>query len=336
MPGAQARLRCVATHVGLSGAVLAVILAVGAGVELRAGAAPSPSDPGHWERRAPLLTDRSEVAGAVVGDRIYVVGGLTPAGATDAVEEYDPAADRWRMRAPLPQTVHHPAAASVSGKLYVIGGYVVRAFFIWNGTDAVYEYDPAVDRWRARAPMPTPRGALAAAAWGGKIYVVGGKDRTDTGALEVYDPATDAWHRLRPMPTPRNHIATEVVDGKVYVFGGRADRVQGNIGVTEVYDPRSDTWQERAPMPTPRSGIGAVAVGGKVYVPGGELGRPDTYSENEAYDPAANQWAPRAPMLTPRHGLAVVAFEGRVYALSGGPRPGGHYSNVNEVYIPPR
>ncbi len=90
-------------------------------------------------------------------------------------------------------------------------------------------------------------------------------------------------------------------------------------------------------MPTPRSGIGAAAVGGsKVYVPGGELGRPDTYPENEEYDPATNQWVPRAPMLTPRHGLAVVAFKGRVYALSGGPHPGGHYSNVNEVYIPPR
>lgn len=296
----------------------------------------APSDPGHWEQRAPLLTVRSEVAGAVVGDRIYVVGGLTAQGVTDAVEEYDPGADRWRLRAHLPQPVHHPAAASVNGRLYVIGGYVARAFYIWNGADAVYEYDPGAERWRARASMPTPRGALAAVALGGKIYAVGGKDRTDTGALEVYDPAADTWQRLRPMPTPRNHIAAEAVDGKIYVFGGRADRVTGNIGVTEVYDPRSDSWQELAPMPTPRSGIGAAAVRGKVYVPGGELGRPDTYPENEEYDPATNRWTPQAPMPTPRHGLAVVTFRGRIYALSGGPRPGGHYSNVNEVYVPPR
>jgi len=296
----------------------------------------APSDPGHWERGAPLLTVRSEVAGAVVGDRIYVVGGLTPTGVTDAVEEYDPAADRWRMRARLPQPIHHPSAATVNGRLYVIGGFVARGFSIWNAIDSVYEYDPAADRWRPRAPMPTARGALAAVAFGGKIFAVGGTNNRDTGALEVYDPAADSWQRLRPMPTPRNHIAAEVADGKIHVFGGRAGNVSGNIAVTEAYDPKSDTWQTRAPMPTPRSGIGAAAVGGKIYVPGGELGRPDTYPENEEYDPAADRWTSRAPMPTPRHGLAVVAYHGRVYALSGGPRPGGHYSTVNEIYVPPR
>ena len=112
-----------------------------------AGAASS--DPGRWEHRAPAGVVRSEVAAAVVGDRIYVVGGLTSAGPTDAVEEYDPAADRWRTRAPLPQRVHHPAAASWNGKLYVIGGFIVGGLSIWHSIPAVYEYDPAVDRWRA-------------------------------------------------------------------------------------------------------------------------------------------------------------------------------------------
>ncbi len=324
-----------ARHSGPRLLLAAMLLVMLAAVGPWGGTSASPLDPGHWERRAPLLTDRSEVAGAVVGDRIYVVGGLSPSTIADTVEEYDPVSDHWQMRAPLPHQVHHPAAASMNGKLYVIGGYVARLLSIWNGTDTVYEYDPATNRWRGRAPMPTPRGALAAVVVEGRIYAVGGKDRTDTGALEVYDPAGDSWKRLRPMPTPRNHIAAEVVDGRIYVFGGRTDHTGGNVGVTEMYDPHTDTWQERAPMPTSRSGIGAAALGGKVYVPGGELGRPGTYPENEEYDPAADLWMPRAPMLTPRHGLAVVAFRGRLYALSGGPRPGGHYSNVNEVYIPP-
>lgn len=294
-----------------------------------------PSDLGRWESGAPMLTVRSEVAGAVVGDRIYIVGGLTATGVTDAVEEYDPAANRWRLRARLPQPVHHPAAAALGGKLYVIGGFVVRAFIIWIATDAVYEFDPTTDRWRPRASLPTRRGALAAVSLDGKIYAVGGTDIQDTGAFEVYDAAADTWQRLRPMPTPRNHLAAAVVDGRIYVFGGRAGGVPANVGATEVYDPTTSTWQERAPLPTPRSGIGAAAVGGKIYVLGGELGRPDTYPENEEYDPAADHWASRAPMPTPRHGLAAVALQGRVYALSGGPRPGGHYSSATEIYVPP-
>jgi N-acetylneuraminic acid mutarotase len=294
------------------------------------------SDPGRWERRAQAGVVRSEVAAAVVGDRIYVVGGLTGAGPTDAVEEYDPATDRWRARAALPQRVHHPAAASWNGRLYVIGGFVAQGLSIWHSIAAVSEYDPATDRWRARAAMPTARGALVSVAMGDRIFAVGGTNGTDTGALEAYDPRADAWTALRPMPTPRNHIAAVVMGGKIYVFGGRAARVRGNLAATEVYDPAADRWETRAPMVTPRSGIGAAVVMGKAYVMGGELGRPDTYPENEEYDPASNAWTPRADMPTPRHGLGVVTFGERIFALSGGPHPGGTFSNVNEAYIPPR
>jgi hypothetical protein len=81
---------------------------------------------GRWERRARRLratdsSNRSEVAGAVLGDRIDVGDGLTAIDATDEVQKYDPAADRWMARAPLPQAIHHPAAAALGGRLYVIG-----------------------------------------------------------------------------------------------------------------------------------------------------------------------------------------------------------------------
>ena len=62
--------------------------------------------------------------------------------------------------------MHHAAAVGWHGKLYVLGGYVDG----WNPTGEVHEYEPAGDRWRALAPMPTPRGALAAAVFDGKIY----------------------------------------------------------------------------------------------------------------------------------------------------------------------
>lgn len=303
---------------------------------LASGAGAAPGDSGRWERREPSVAVRSEVAAAPVGARIFVVGGLTNAGPTDAVEEYDPAGDRWRPRARLPHPVHHPAAAVLGGRLYVLGGFVVQGFSIWHSIAAVYEYDPAQNEWRARPPMPTARGALAAVALGGRLYAVGGTNATDTGALEVYDPRTDTWQRLRPMPTPRNHIAAVAEGGRLYVFGGRAAGVRGNIGATEVYDPASDRWEKRAPMPTPRSGIGAASVNGKMYVLGGELGRPDTYPENEEYDPTSDTWTPRADMPTPRHGLGVVALGGRIFTLNGGPHPGGTYSAVNEMYIPPR
>ena len=67
---------------------------------------------------------------------------------------------------------------------------------------------------------------------------------------------------------------------------------------------------------------------------GGELGRPTTYPENEMYDPATNTWAARAPMPTPRHGITAVTVGDRIHVISGGPRPGGAFSNANEVFVP--
>ena len=254
---------------------VAVFMAVLAAVALgRSPACPStcagaaaPADiatMGRWEARAPALSARSEVAGAAVGDHIYVVGGLTAIGVTADVQEYDPADNRWRARAPLPQAIHHPAAAALGGRLYVVGGFVVQGLSMWQAVNTVYEYDPGADRWRMRAPMPTARGALAAVAVDDNIYAIGGTAGRDTGATELYDPAVDAWKRVRPMPTSRNHLAAVYIAGQVIVFGGRAGEPARNVGAVEAYDPRTDTWQARAPLPTPRSGIGAASVNGRV------------------------------------------------------------------------
>jgi hypothetical protein len=39
-------------------------------------------------------------------------------------------------------------------------------------------------------------------------------------------------------------------------------------------------------------------------------------------------------MPTPRHGLAAIVLEGRIHVVSGGPQPGGSYSDVHEVFSP--
>src|SRR5262245_1381381 len=96
-----------------------------------------------WTRGAPMPSERTEVAVAEAGGKIYVLGGFR--GELE-LEIYDPAADRWSRGAAIPRAVHHAAAVGVGGKLYLIGGYVDG----WTPTDEVHEYDPAADRWRPR------------------------------------------------------------------------------------------------------------------------------------------------------------------------------------------
>ena len=74
---------------------------------------------GSWRTAAPLPSSRTEVTGAELEGKIYVIGGF---GGGDLVEAYDPTANRWERRAALPHGVHHASAVAVGGHLYVIGG----------------------------------------------------------------------------------------------------------------------------------------------------------------------------------------------------------------------
>ncbi len=302
-----------------------------------------PSEAGTWQRMAPAPTMRTEVAAAVVGEIIYVLGGFskpnlsnfTHLSIANTVEAYQPSTDQWTTTATLPARLHHAAAASVGNRLYVIGGFTGSFLSIWSPVASVFMYDPSTDTWAERAPMPTPRGALAVGTHHGKIYALGGFTAGgNTGAVEVYDPETDTWSSKSPMPTPRDHLAVAIVAGRLYAIGGRINRNYAhNLAVTEVFDPSTDQWSEAAEMPTPRSGITAGVISEQIYVVGGEAPE-GTFRTTEVYSAASGQWYTGAPMPTGRHGLAGAVVNGQFYAISGGPSPGGSYSNVNERYTP--
>ena len=301
-------------------------------------------DPGVWRTAAPSLIKRTEVAAAMIGGKIYVVGGFEEPSLgnvlnfaiTPAVEEYDPATDRWTAKAPMPVGLHHVGIGVVGGRLFIIGGYKQSGLSVWGPVASVYIYDPATDAWSERAPMPTARGALSVTVHEGKLYAIGGYEgRANSAAVEVYDPVRNSWSPRAALPTPRDHLGTATAAGKLYAIGGRLKGdYHRNLSVTEVYDPNTDKWSKAADLPTARSGITAVEVGGRVYVFGGE-GADGTFRENEAYDPARDVWQPMAPMLTARHGLGSAVVDGRIFVLSGGPSPGGSFSNLNEVFSPP-
>ncbi len=301
-------------------------------------------DRGVWRTASPAPTKRTEVAAAALNGKIYVVGGFEQPGLgnvlnlaiTPSLEEYDPSTDRWSSKAPLPVGLHHVGIGVTGGRMYVIGGYRQSGLSVWSPVATLYAYDPATDSWTERAPMPTARGALSVTVHDGKLYAIGGYDRTaNSAAVEVYDPARNLWTSRAPLPTPRDHLATATAAGKVYAIGGRLNGdYRRNLSVTEVYDPVTDRWGRAADLPTARSGITASEVAGRIYLFGGEGGE-GTFRENEAYDPARDAWQTLAPMPTGRHGLGSAVVQGHIHVISGGPTPGGSFSDVHEVFTPP-
>ena len=194
-----------------------------------------------WKALAPMPGKRGSALAAVVGEKIYVIGGATtipgsketavfpthPHMSVGTVEEYDPAGNTWRERTSMPTPRNHAAIGVVNGKIYVIGGRVGAAFIgLASDISVVEEYDPAADEWSGpRARMPIARSALGAGVYGGRIYVAGGEYQ-DTHmmatfrAVEAYDPASNTWTEMPPMPVSRHGLAVGVIANRIYVVSG--------------------------------------------------------------------------------------------------------------------
>ncbi|MBP6058340.1 MAG: galactose oxidase [Nitrosomonas sp.] len=299
---------------------------------------------GTWTTAAPAPTQRTEVAAAAIADKIYVVGGFNRPNLdnvlkfaiSNEVAVYDTAADSWSFTTPLPEGRHHVGIASLNGMLYVVGGFTKSFLSVWHAVATVYQYNPATREWRELAPMPTARGALGVAVYQNRLYAIGGYDgKHNSGAVEIFDPQTNTWSSGASMFTPRDHLAVVATENRIYAIGGRPKLdYHRNLATVEEYDPQSNQWQPRANLPTPRSGITAGIINDWIYVIGGET-KDGTFATNEAYHSAMDQWRTMAPMPTARHGLGSAVVNGRLYVISGGPTPGGSFSQVNEVFIPP-
>src|SRR5947207_1333299 len=191
----------------LSAAVLHGKIYVAGGIDRtgQATAAAFRYDPAanQWERIADLPAPRHHMPLAVVGDTLYAVGGLAePSFVPEStLWLYREDRSRWEPRAPLPAPRGASGVGVVSGKLVVVGGWGAGRRLI--AASAIY--DPATDRWHGAAPIPTPRDhltataaalpvarhGLAAAAVGGKLYVIGGGPKagfSQTDAVDVFAP----------------------------------------------------------------------------------------------------------------------------------------------------
>ena len=88
-----------------------------------------------------MSSPRSEIADALLNNKIYIIGAFENGHSINTVEVYDPLSDKWSSVAPLPQPLDHAAAAaSYNGKMYVVGGggYLDRNIL----SNKLFIYDP--------------------------------------------------------------------------------------------------------------------------------------------------------------------------------------------------
>ena len=313
----------------------------------QAPTAPTAASP--WVNLAPFPAPSEEVLGATANGKLYVFAGLAPGWKPKAmVQEFDPAANAWAQKKPMALPSHHVAFTSLNNKIYAFGGFKLPDSGppAWEPINNAWEYDPATDAWKELAPMPTKRGAAAAAAVGGKIYVAGGANSLSgvsengihprrphnvVATVEEYDPATNTWRERRPLLLARNHHVAASVGNKVYVIGGRVGAAfisgtSNNVDLVEAYDPAADLWTPMERMPTARSAMAAGVHNNLIYVAGGEFQDRRLLAALravEAYDPAQNRWHIMPSMPNPRHGLAGSVLGDRLHLVSGDAQSAG-------------
>jgi N-acetylneuraminic acid mutarotase len=222
----------------------------------------------------------------------------------------------------MPVLRDHLGLATVNGKFYTFGGFT-HSTHQEPGTD-VFEYDPATDTWRQRAPMAAPLGSIGATAIDGKIHVIAGRgpDGKTVDTHAVYDPATDTWSKAAALPKARDHLGVIAVDGKIHVIAGRLGATVDRTGEHDIYDPATNSWSAGPPLLTPRSAVATAFYHGMIMVLGGELA-PNTFVENEGFDIKSNRWITLAPMPHGRHGFGGGTIGDAVYFAGGSLGPGG-------------
>ncbi|MCI0431627.1 MAG: hypothetical protein L0210_13940 [Rhodospirillales bacterium] len=197
-------------------------------------------DPGSnmWQPRAsmPAGSERGASAVAVIGDLIYVAGGLRGASVAD-FSVYDAATNQWQTLQNMPTARDHLVGASFNGRFYAIAGRNAGGL-----RGDVEIYDPAAPGWSMGRAIPTPRGGCGGAVLGGRIFVFGGEGNAAVSsgvfdANEAYDPVANSWATLEVMRTPRHGFGAAVLGTVLYVPGGATRQGFGAVNINDAFTP---------------------------------------------------------------------------------------------------
>jgi N-acetylneuraminic acid mutarotase len=147
-----------------------------------------------WFKKSPMPTARHHLGSAVIGGKLFAIGGRIATLNTtsniimnvNANEMYDPVHDTWTKLQPMALKNSGLGIAAVNESIYVFGGQSPLGTSYRNTA----EYNPKFDNWTAGSSLPTGRLGLQAVNLDDKIYVIGGKIGAHTnssGLNEIFN-----------------------------------------------------------------------------------------------------------------------------------------------------
>ena len=164
----------------------------------------------------PLPRARSLPALAVIGDKLYVIGGAVAGDdqsqRTGELSIYDFALGTWSEGPPMP-TPRECAVVVVGRRIYALGGYDGS-----KSLDVVEVFDTEKGAWESRPPLPAPQSAHRAVVDGENVYLFG--DYRTLVQVAAGNPDTGAWRLLDLPYQPARHSVADRVHDRFVVAGG--------------------------------------------------------------------------------------------------------------------
>ena len=315
-----------------------------------------------WEASPPELAlpeGRTEALVYTSGTNMYLIGGETPAGATDSVVKTvvrdDGNLTLWEAAPPLPEARSRAVILNMAGVPYVIGG--VNA----NGDAVQTVYQGTIDEgeltgWTESTvlQLPAPLSDAVGTSTAAGMYLFGGRNPDGSLSDKVWYSALDAtsskltkWAELTElvMPEPRAEATAANTGASVYILGGVGPSGTTNLVYYLGFDtkghPAVNTKTERlfgwgytdatspAALPEPRADATTFVNSGAIWVIGGRDAAQKVM--NTAYwavpnsaDGTISTWSrlDATELLEPRAGAAAAPVGQYVY-LAGGANDSG-------------
>lgn len=284
-----------------------------------------------WSALPPLPRPRSSHAAAVVGRRLYVVGGWAMSGAMNSgvwdttllhLDLANPSSG-W-TEVPSPVKSRALDLVALGTRLFAIGGMTPERV-----SNEVHVYDTVGQSWSRGPEFPEGAFGVSAAVLRGQIYA-----SASSGIVYRLSEQASGWQRVEQLMFPRFfHATVGVEDERVLFVGGIAPEAgAGRIRPIEALSfdeaagtrPNMGQWTIPAPYPA-KNRQGLFVRGTQLYVFGGNrsMGQHDFAPENfldQAYrlDLGALEWHKLPAFPRRRQSMqTVVTQSGRGLAIGG-------------------
>lgn len=182
-----------------------------------------------WESLLDKPTPVTDVGGVLIGEEIFIPGGLGEDGKpVNVLEIYDPRHNSWRAGASVPEPLSAYAIADFEGKLYLFGG--------WNGKEIVgdvWAYDPTADIWFDRGQLGFTLMDSTAVSMTDNIVLLGGVN--EAGSIKEIvsfypsrsESNEESWEYSGKLPVNSTHLSAVALNDLIYLFSEN-NTVQSN------------------------------------------------------------------------------------------------------------